>query len=428
MTSPGIPLSQDDLLYALHHSLGATVCIVDRNWVFRYVNAGFAVALKVSAEEAAGRPVLDFYDQATVDYLAPLAERVYQGETVTYERRGRIHDDENAWISVTLAPWKARDGTIHGFITSSLRVHELRLATERLHAATSRLASHVENSPLTVLELDAQLGITRASPRAQGMLGAAPSQLVGKNLADVLSAGGATPNLLQSLTRLQLQQEPNNRAETPFTRPDGSSAHLAWFNSALVSSEDGTLTLLCLVEDVTAQRAAEAQLRHMATHDALTGLLNRKGLTETLTDLLNGSQGSNTTVACLYIDLDGFKEVNDRYGHAAGDALLVEVSARFRALARPHDAVARMGGDEFVVVQSSGTHAQALALAEALVKSLHAPCVLEVGGKPVQASVRASVGVASTPTLPAQSADLLKRADAAMYEAKRAGKDCVRVA
>jgi diguanylate cyclase (GGDEF)-like protein/PAS domain S-box-containing protein len=427
------PLPADELAHALHACLGATVSLVDRDWLFRYVNEGFARALKMSPKAAIGRHVEALYGTDTFQFIKPLAERAMAGETVTYERRGRIFEDESAWISVTFSPWRGQDGSIRGFVTATLRVHELRLAAERLHLATERLAQHVDNSPLTVLELDSDMRITRASQRAQGMLGHAPEALVGKTLPELLSNAacqttvtGANPhaaNLLGAVERLQQQSETRNRAETAFTRPDGSIAHLGWFNSALASAEDGAITFLCLIEDITAERTAEAQLRHMATHDALTELLNRKGFANRMAQ----PHAPNGSVAVLYVDLDGFKEANDRYGHACGDAVLVDVAARLRALSMPHDAIARMGGDEFVVLREGATENDALALGNAIVLALREPMRSPQNEQTVEAQIRASVGVAHATRWPEPAYTLVTRADAAMYAAKRAGKDCVKL-
>ena len=349
-------LSPEELLHVLHDAAGATISVIDRDWRFRYVNVGFARAVKMPAEEVVGRLVRDLYGDGTVELITPNVNKALAGETVTYERLGRIHEDDSVWITVTISPWRALDGEIKGFITSTLRVHELRVANQRLQTATERLALHVENSPLTVLELNAALTIERCSPRAATMLGYAPSALLNRPLSDLFDGWAATQSVTDALARLQARTESSNQVEAPFRRGDGTEAQLIWFNSALETPPNDSaaagqgLSLVCLIEDVTTKRQAEQQLRHMATHDALTGLANRRGLTEGLARMLERAARDGQDLACLYLDLDGFKEVNDRHGHAVGDVLLSEVAARFSATVRPQDLVARVGGDEFVIV------------------------------------------------------------------------------
>ncbi len=159
----------------------------------------------------------------------------------------------------------------------------------------------------------------------------------------------------------------------------------------------------------------ELRIRHEAVHDPLTGLANRTLLRDRLEQALarSGREGSETGV--LFVDLDNFKQVNDAYGHASGDQVLVELANRLRAAVRPADTVARMGGDEFVIVCEEVDERAALALGQRLRDAIHLP--LLVGGAPHEVS--ASIGVA----LGQSGADsLLARADSALYRAKARGR------
>jgi len=203
--------------------------------------------------------------------------------------------------------------------------------------------------------------------------------------------------------------------------------------------------VLFLVRDVTEARAATAALARQAYHDALTGLANRVRFAERL-DAAHAravAAGDASAVAVLVLDLDGFKTVNDSLGHAAGDRLLVEVAARLLAATRGSDTVARLGGDEFaVLLENVRDDADAIAVADRIVAALQAPIV--VGGR--QAFVGTSVGIARGDSAPAGVPDaasdaapdvvpvaarrpesqvaaaVLRNADAAMYQAKAAGK------
>lgn len=177
-----------------------------------------------------------------------------------------------------------------------------------------------------------------------------------------------------------------------------------------------------VLEDVNERRQAESRIAYLAHHDALTGLCNRVVLRQKLAEAIDSS-GEGRRHAMHYIDLDRFKAVNDTLGHAVGDALLVAVTARIRALVRDSDTVARLGGDEFAIIQTDITaEADAEGLAKRLVKKLSAPYRIE--GHPV--SIGASVGISLIRD--DDNADqILRQADGALYEAKRGGRGGHRV-
>lgn len=158
-------------------------------------------------------------------------------------------------------------------------------------------------------------------------------------------------------------------------------------------------------------------LAHRASHDALTGLLNRAAFEETLEHAMRHAAASKTHAAVLYLDSDAFKDINDRFGHAAGDAVLVGIAQRIRACLREEDPVARLGGDEFaVLVAPLRSPRDAIQVAEHILAGLRAPILLP-GGESVVASV--SIGLAVYPAHGTHAEALLHAADVAMYGAKR---------
>jgi diguanylate cyclase (GGDEF)-like protein len=180
-----------------------------------------------------------------------------------------------------------------------------------------------------------------------------------------------------------------------------------------------------LLNVVEANVALSARLENEATHDSLTGLANRRLLYEWLPPLLLQAKRRGSAVAVLFIDLDGFKQINDRLGHAAGDAVLILVAQRAATVLRSADLLARLGGDEFaVVVADAGTPADLEILAQRLLAAISQPLPADFQGL----GIGASIGVARFPDHGDDADAIVSRADDAMYAAKHAGKGCVRFA
>ena len=194
--------------------------------------------------------------------------------------------------------------------------------------------------------------------------------------------------------------------------------HLLWIDlsSFKLSAE---LSLWTMV-DITAVKQAQARAEHIAFHDVLTGLPNRLLLADRMRQATLGAARSGKRVAVCYLDLDGFKAVNDKYGHDSGDELLGEISQRIETHLRAEDTAARVGGDEFVLLltQLAGDDDWRPVL-ERVMAAIHAPIALDIGAT---VHVGVSIGVALAPDDSNDAGELLTLADHAMLRAKRAGK------
>src|SRR6185436_4266639 len=174
----------------------------------------------------------------------------------------------------------------------------------------------------------------------------------------------------------------------------------------------------------------EEALRHEATHDHLTGLPNRSLFLDRLEHAIERGRRHDARFALLYLDIDGFKPVNDGHGHLAGDELLRQIAARLRGAVRAEDTVARLGGDEFGALLEAPVDAAAvLRKAQELVALLAAPFALALPGRAATTvQVGASVGAALFPAHGRSVDELVHAADEAMYQAKRGGKNACRMA
>jgi diguanylate cyclase (GGDEF)-like protein len=184
-----------------------------------------------------------------------------------------------------------------------------------------------------------------------------------------------------------------------------------------------------LTEEVAERELIETMVRHQASHDMLTGLPNRMLFQDRLHVAIQRAHRHHQRFALAFIDIDGFKGVNDGHGHAAGDALLQEIAGRLSAQLRGNDTVARLGGDEFaLILEDMSDPQQALQLGEKLCSALGEPYSLRVDGRSIDVRIGASIGIAPFVTDDRPDADeqLVQTADRAMYAAKRSGKNrCV---
>jgi diguanylate cyclase (GGDEF)-like protein len=184
-------------------------------------------------------------------------------------------------------------------------------------------------------------------------------------------------------------------------------------------------TLASIAASALDKAALHEDVAEQATTDALTGLANRRSFEEQVRVALSGMRASDGS-GIIFVDLDRFKQINDEYGHQAGDEVLIEVSSRLSAAVRGGDIVARLGGDEFTILLR-GVHGadDAVIVADRVLASMRNPIHLSSG---VDVSTTPSIGIALALQPGADPVTVLKSADAAMYEAKRAGKDCWRLA
>ena len=413
-------LSKAQLLDVITRSVGATVAVVDRRLVAIYVNDEFARWFGTVPGQLEGKTLVELYGEADSHRFMPFVERVLQGERIQYQRLLRNPYGVEEWRTICLTPWHGPQGTIDGFITSALDVHELQVTMNALRDANQRLSLHMENSPLAVLEMDQHLRLLHCSQRAVQLMGwQQVESLEGRLLPELLQLPAQDNGLHPALQRLQSGQESRNRADTSWVREDGSDLHCEWFNSALTDGKGQVTSIMALVQDVSAKIEIARQQHYLAHHDSLTGLLNRAAFQVHLEKALAGARHGAGVVALLFIDLDGFKGVNDAEGHRAGDEVLRTVAQRIVSVVRSGDTVARLGGDEFLVMLERDVTRDVIdTIGHRLLEAMQLP--MSVNG--CDLFIGASIGVAMCPPLVGDIDDLMNRADQAMYCAKRAGK------
>ncbi len=251
-------------------------------------------------------------------------------------------------------------------------------------------------------------------------MGRSKQELIGKSDFDFVPPEEA--EIFWQKDDLVFKTGEENENEEKITDRDGQQRTIVT-RKRLVHIE-GVPLLIAVITDITAFREAEAHSRYLAYHDTLSGLPNRAVLSERIDGLLTGPAAEAECCGLLYVDLDRFKQVNDAYGHAAGDELIREFAKRLTSLVRSTDTVARIGGDEFAILLSGAPSVEVIAkLCRRILAAARSPFI--VAGATVH--VDASIGVVPGLQPDTSRSDILRRADVALYNAKKEGRGCYRV-
>lgn len=415
-----------ELLLAGLDADAGSVILLDRDRRVVYMNQAAATMSTVTFEQARGRTITEVADGGHA-HLGRRGE-VYRlldlviGEVMA---TGRAHIDDDATrltpdsddltsVSLRLLP-VARDGEVVGV-----------LFLARDHAPGGSLM--FRQAAVAMTHIDRLGNLREVNVALTRLVGRAELDLVTTPFLDLVHPGDA-PLVAPMLERILQREAVEGRLEVRVPQADGT---IRWIDLSIAQNgmgRPGSGGACAILQDVTERvqlqaelEAARARLLDLALHDPLTGLPNRTRLADELTAAQHRAAVTGTHVAVLFIDLDGFKRVNDTAGHDAGDRLLVEVGGRLRHLLRPDDVAARIGGDEFVLCCSELStdpeiaQGQADRIADRVRASLSLP--FEVDDQ--RWTLSASVGIALSRNGDDDPAALLRNADAAMYRLKSA--------
>jgi len=361
--------------------------------------------LGLAAEGVLGRSI----------FSLPLANEEFQGRVrralcgETFTTTSRRAD--GLAYETRYSPIRDAAGAPIGMVGVALETTERVRAEDALRASEERYRTLLEGATDLVIVVTATGMLTYVSPAIRGVLGFAPDDLLGRSAFDLLHPAEA------ATVRRSLVRGTTRQLECRARHADGS---WRWIECRVrdARADAAIAGFICNGRDVTDRHHAEEELRHVALHDPLTGLPNRSLFQDRLDQALLVGHRLDQPVAVLLLDLNLFKEINDTFGHDHGDTLLREVARRLRHAARAVDTVARLGGDEFALLLPDADQAGAMSVVAKVTATLATPLLL--AGQSI--TPEASIGVAVAPDHGPDASALLRRADLAMYAAKRANQ------
>jgi diguanylate cyclase (GGDEF)-like protein/PAS domain S-box-containing protein len=378
-------------------------------------NRGAQDLFGYSAEEMVGQPMLRLFPADRVDEETFILEKILEGEKVSHFETVRLHKSGRSIpVSVSISPIRDGQGRIVGASKIARDISLQKSAEQQL-----RLAASVFNNTSEGIVITDRCG-------RMVDVNLAFSRITGYERAEVLGRGPEMfrssrqgPEVLRSL-RKGLYAQGEWKGEIWSRRKDGQSFS-AWVTVSRIPGESGrTLHFVAMFSDVTVLKLQQEQLERGAHFDPLTNLPNRLLLSDRLHQAMTQCQRADQSLAVLYMDLDGFKQVNDRFGHEVGDELLVVLASRMKQALREVDTLARMGGDEFVAVMTDVQGMQeCMQLADWVLNACSEPVCIQ--GNDLR--VTASIGITLYPQDSAEADQLMRHADQAMYEAKQSGKN-----
>ena len=285
----------------------------------------------------------------------------------------------------------------------------LARTTAELERSESRYRLLAENAADVIVTLDSAGRFVYVSPSAFRLTGRTPDELVGRALTE--------------MTDLSAVPQPNTVIELTVRCQDGSARWAEMSTAALPADSGDGAVLVCVLRDITERKRLEADLQQMATTDELTGAFNRRFFVQLCEREIAEAVRRSSPTSLLMMDVDHFKRINDRFGHATGDEVLRQMVLAGRQILRAEDSFARIGGDEFAVLLPGTTANQAVRVAERL-RVAYENLTLQVADAPAL-RLTVSFGVAQWRPELAKVENLLHRADCALYAAKRAGRNRV---
>jgi diguanylate cyclase (GGDEF)-like protein/PAS domain S-box-containing protein len=400
-------------LRAVTENLPALIGKVNAAGKYVFLNGRAIQFYGKPAEALIGHDVRDAYSEQEYAKLQPHLRRVHAGERSTFEDVIEVNGRQ-LYYQCVFVPQRTADGTPDGYYAMAFDMTARKLSELRQAESEERLRTITDNVPVLIAYLDADRRYAFANAVHASWLGVRPEQVIGLTVEEAFGAAFHAP---QAKALEQAWLGTASQCEHEIVRKN----HMRIAHSTFLPQlRDGRVAgVYILTTDATASRMHERSLHALAHTDPLTQLPNRRRFEQALAGAAGRARQGDRDCALLYLDVDFFKQINDRYGHATGDDVLVEFARRLRASVRSSDLVARLAGDEFtVLLHDVRSDADARQVAAKILDAVAEPFVL--GAYTLRVGTTIGVGLASGAGFDPRV--LMETADRALYAAKEAGR------
>ncbi|NLC36557.1 MAG: diguanylate cyclase, partial [Alcaligenaceae bacterium] len=403
-------------------SLPALVAYWDNQLVNRMANIAHRQWLGLAPEDMVGRHVSEVTQTDRLLFTQPYLDAALAGETQVFEYDLVDADGALRHTLTTLIPDR-EEGEVKGLFLLVTDISARKTTEMALFEEKERFRVILESIKDGVITTDNQGRVRYVNPAAEAMTGWSLQEAREKNIEEVMLVESATGEDIGECPLQEVlsnRQDSRNKIELVLVSRAGERMHIENSAAPILNEQGQALGAVVVFHDSGPVRAMANKMIHLAQHDALTGLPNRRRLDLVGRQALLRAGSSGHKVAVLYLDLDGFKQVNDEHGHAVGDQLLVAITNRLSARLRSNDSLYRQGGDEFVVLMKRiDSYEDVERLAMRLIESCQTP----VGVADQRFSITVSIGIGIYPDDALKLADLIQHADRGMYVAKGTGRN-----
>ncbi len=409
-------------LVDLLNSIPAMVGYFDMDEQCQYANDTGLKMQGLQRSQIAGLSLRAALGDANYAQHEPYVKEVLQGRRARFQ--GKIpFQGRTAWFQAHLIPDRLEGGAQRGFYLMTFDVTALKEAQFEQAKVEGRLRAITDNLPVLITYVDAESRYRFINRTSQDWMSIAPEMAMGRTVGELLP-----PELYEQrrpyLERALQGERVTFEMESPM---QGVLRHLQATYIPDIQPDGRVAGIYALSTDVSPLKQVEKQLSKLVRVDTLTGVANRYQFNESLPMALMRGERSGMGVALMFLDVDHFKVINDTHGHAVGDGVLQEFACRLKLCVRATDTVARYAGDEFVILLEGVHHeSQPELMAQKVLSHIERP--FQVSGITLNVSTSVGVAYCSPKRTSVHTLELLARADKALYDAKRAGRNTFRMA